>query len=83
MRSGDKPPIASLAGLARRSSSRVVYPARVLFVGCQERSALEAQHKSKINAEINRYQAMVQEKEELNRKWDEEASQAKPTSIRF
>lgn len=38
----------------------------------QERSGLEAQHKNKINAEINRYQAMVQEKEELNKKWDEE-----------
>lgn len=38
----------------------------------QERSGLETQHKNKINAEINRYQAMVQEKEELNKKWDEE-----------
>lgn len=38
----------------------------------QERTGLEAQHASKINAEINRYQAMVQEKEELSRKWDEE-----------
>lgn len=33
---------------------------------------MEAQHRNKINAEINRYQAMVQEKEELSRKWDEE-----------
>ena len=38
----------------------------------QERTGLEAQHRNKINAEINRYQAMVQEKEELSRKWDEE-----------
>ena len=38
----------------------------------QERTGLEAQHTNKINAEINRYQAMVQEKEELSKKWDEE-----------
>lgn len=39
----------------------------------QERSALEAQHKNKINAEMNRYQAMLQEKDDLSKKWDEEA----------
>lgn len=33
---------------------------------------MEAQHRNKINAEINRYQAMVQEKEDLSKKWDEE-----------
>lgn len=43
----------------------------------QERTGLEAQHTNKINAEINRYQAMVQEKEELSKKWDEEVVEKK------
>lgn len=51
------------------------------FIACnnvhQEKTGLEAQHRNKINAEINRYQAMVQEKEELSRKWDEQVLQRK------
>lgn len=39
----------------------------------QERRALEMQHKNKISCELSRYEKMVQEKEELNRKWNEEA----------
>lgn len=59
----------------------ILYPVLVLFPSAvlaecttvrQEKTGLEAQHRNKINAEINRYQAMVQEKEELSRKWDEQ-----------
>lgn len=61
-----------------RKGNRIMTPNFADSVLCntmpslKERTALEAQHRNKINAEINRYQAMVQEKEELNRKWDEE-----------
>lgn len=42
----------------------------------QARSALETQHKNKISVEVNRYQAMVQENEILQRQWDEEVREA-------
>lgn len=60
--------------IPNKTDSMLNWPARIASsLVLQERSALETQHKNKINLEINRYQAMVQEKEQLSRKWDEEA----------
>ncbi|CAM9408970.1 unnamed protein product [Ectocarpus fasciculatus] len=61
--------------LDERKNMELTYEERIAQLQDQhaeERTGLEAQHRNKINAEINRYQAMVQEKEELSRKWDEE-----------
>jgi hypothetical protein len=33
---------------------------------------MEAQHKHKIGTEMSRYQALLQEKGDLNRQWDED-----------
>ncbi|CAB1110483.1 unnamed protein product [Ectocarpus sp. CCAP 1310/34] len=61
--------------LDERKNMELTYEERIAQLQDQhaeERTGLEAQHRNKINAEINRYQAMVQEKEELSRKWDDE-----------
>ena len=38
----------------------------------QQLAALESQYQAKIMSEVERYQALLQEKELLNHKWDEQ-----------
>ena len=37
------------------------------------------QHKKKISLEANRYQAMVQERDDFSKKWDEQARERRTT----
>ena len=46
----------------------------------QQLAALDSQYQAKIMSEVERYQALLQEKELLNHKWDEQnATLLKPT----